>query len=137
MKTALTFGCWDLLHAGHVHFLLRARMRGDRLVVGVASDEVVRQDKGRLPVIGLENRAYLLKALRCVSLVEPYYELEFLTLLNRHRPDVLVVGEEWGIEPRHMDALAWMEQNVGWGHVVRLPRMAGISTSDIVRRIKE
>lgn len=127
-------GVWDLLHVGHLAYLERARALGDRLAVGVPSDEVVRLDKGRPPAVPLAERLRLLAALRCVDLAVPYYALEFLTHLELFRPDVLCVGEGWGGAARHEEAEGWA---AACGcRVVRLPRTPGVSTT-ILRRKAE
>lgn len=127
-------GVWDLLHVGHLQILERAKSLGDKLVVGVPSDEVVKEDKGEYPIITLDQRIYMLKSLRFVDVVIPYYHLEFLTHLNLICPDILAVGETWGQEQRHKHANQWVEDNNK--RMVRLPYDASISTSKIKRTIK-
>lgn len=128
-------GVWDLLHVGHLHILGQARDLGDRLVVGVPSDAVVEEDKGSPPVITLQDRVRMLQALRCVTLVIPYHKLEFLTHLEWVRPQVLVVGEQWGTLQRHKDAEEWMANH--GGRVVMVSRYPNESTTDIKRRVVE
>jgi glycerol-3-phosphate cytidylyltransferase len=127
-------GVWDLLHVGHVLALARARLAGDRLVVGVPSDEVVQQDKGAPPVIPLVDRVAMLRALRCVDEAIPYYRLEFLTHLEMVRPAVLAVGETWGREKRHADAEAWCMVN--GCQVVTVPYHPGESSTKIKERVR-
>src|SRR5207247_3585549 len=65
-----TNGCFDLLHPGHVDYLQRARQLGDKLVVGLNSDESVRQLKGPArPLVPQRHRAAVLAALGCVDAV--------------------------------------------------------------------
>jgi glycerol-3-phosphate cytidylyltransferase len=135
MTTVLTFGVWDLLHVGHVAFLVRAAALGDRLVVGVAGDEAVRQDKGRPPVIPDLDRAKMIGALRCVESAVVYPELDFLPTLWAVKPDVLAVGSQWGGQDRHRAAEAWM--NHYNKRVSVIFRTSGVSTTDIVARIRE
>lgn len=134
MIIVYTPGCWDLLHAGHVNFLERARGLGDRLVVGMATDNVIREDKGSLPILGDVERLYLLKSLRCVDMAVPYFELQFTTHLDQFKPDILAVGEDWGHDLRHVDAEIWMKEH--GGRTVKLPYTKGISTTEIKRRIR-
>lgn len=126
-------GVWDLLHAGHVAILERARSLCDRLVVGVPSDGVVLQDKGQLPIVSLQDRVHLLEALCCVDIVLPYYKLEFLTHLELLKPDILFVGETWGSDTRHVDAERWTSLN--HCRLIRLPYTRGISTTQLKERI--
>lgn len=133
MILVVTFGCWDLLHVGHVAVLERARALGDRLVVGVPSDEVVTEDKGRPPVILLADRLRMVAALRCVDVAVPYHLLAFVPTLEAVRPDVMAVGDTWGSECRHVAAETWM--TAAGGRVVRLPYTAGVSTTEIRRML--
>ena len=122
-------GVWDLLHVGHVRVLRRARALGDRLVVGVPSDDVVEEDKGKQPVIPLEHRVEMLESLACVDTAWPYYDLGFLRHLELLRPDILAVGETWGVAPRHRDAERWVKKN--GVRLVKLPYTTGVSTTSI------
>ena len=126
-------GVFDLLHVGHVRFLKAAKTYGTELIVGIPTDEVVEQDKGKPPVFPLSHRMEMLKALKCVDHVEPYYRLEFFTHLTYFEPDIVVVGE-WGFEQRHRDLVEWtiMEGK----QFVQLPRTEGISTTEIRKRIR-
>lgn len=134
MQLVYVAGVWDLIHVGHLTLLERARALGDRLVVGAPADEVVMADKGLPPVIPLEDRLRMLAALRCVDAALPYYQLEFLTHLSMLRPDILVIGEEWGSAPRHTDALEWVREH--GKRVVRLPYTRGVS-STAIRRVAQ
>lgn len=132
-KLVLIFGVFDLLHVGHLAALERAASLGDRLFVGVPSDEVVTLDKGRPPVIPFAQRVRMLEALACVDAVVPYHDLEFLTTLRKYQPHVLAVGATWGSQKRHTDALAWAGANDA--EVVEIPYTEGVSTTEIRRRI--
>jgi len=124
-----------VFHVGHLTILERARSLGDKLVVGVPSDEVVLQDKGKFPFNPLVNRCRVLNALQCVDVVLPYYRLEFLRHLKLLHPDVLVVGEDWGNKRRHRDAEQWMRNNDG--RIVSFPRHRGISSTEIAKRLQD
>ena len=74
-----TVGTFDLLHVGHLALLKYCRSLGSTLAVGVAADEVVKLYKPNVPVVPLEQRIEMLQALRCVDLVRPYHELEYVS----------------------------------------------------------
>jgi D-beta-D-heptose 7-phosphate kinase/D-beta-D-heptose 1-phosphate adenosyltransferase len=125
-----TNGVFDILHAGHVQVLERARALGDMLIVGVNSDASARRlgkAPGR-PVNRLRDRASLLAALACVDAVVPFGEDTPEPLLSRLKPDVLVKGADYGkgqiAGARHA------------GRVVRVPLKAGYSTTDLIRRLQ-
>ena len=73
-----TVGTFDLLHVGHLALLEYCKSLGGVLAVGVASDRVVNSYKPNVPVIPLEQRMEMLSALRCVDIVRPYDELEYV-----------------------------------------------------------
>ena len=97
MKTVWCNGCFDILHPGHIELFKVARSLGDRVVVGIDSDEKVRRDKGPLrPINNLSFRKTMLESLRYVDLVLPFdskEELEQLIELYSHY--ILLVGSDW------------------------------------------
>jgi len=97
-----TVGTFDLLHVGHLALLEQCSKLGDVLVVGVASDSVVKTYKPNVPVIPLDQRQEMLRALRCVDIVRPYYELEYVSACMELKVDIFVVGEDWGANPHNI-----------------------------------
>ena len=96
-----TVGTFDLLHVGHLALLEYCKTLGDTVAVGVASDEVVLLYKPNIPVIPLDQRIEMLKALRCVDIVIPYHELDYLTVCKEVKADIFVIGEDWGRKPHN------------------------------------
>lgn len=132
MTTVFTNGVFDLLHAGHVHFLQQARALGDRLIVAVNTDESVRSLKGATrPINRLSHRVQVLSALRCVDEVHVFRTEEGLEhLIQLERPDVLVKA---GYEKERITGAGIVESYCG--KVVILDIVPGISTTEIVERI--
>ena len=95
-RVVLANGCFDLLHVGHVRYLEDARSRGDRLVVAVNTDESVRGLKGEgRPLMPLEERAELLRALRSVDRVVAFAEATLEETLRALVPDVHAKGPDY------------------------------------------
>lgn len=103
-----TVGTFDLLHVGHIALLEYCRSLGDVVAVGVASDEVVNSYKPNVPVIPLDERMEMLKALRCVDIVRPYHELEYVSGCKDLKPDIFVIGEDWGNKSHNTDVEAYL-----------------------------
>ncbi|WP_373031021.1 adenylyltransferase/cytidyltransferase family protein [Sulfurovum sp.] len=97
-----TVGTFDLLHVGHLALLEYCATLGDKLVVGVASDKVVGSYKKNIPVVPLEQRMKMLKALKCVDDVVSYDELEYVTNCKELDIDIFVIGEDWGDKPHNI-----------------------------------
>lgn len=104
-----TVGTFDLLHVGHLALLEYCRTLGDVVAVGVASDKVVNSYKPNVPVIPLEERMEMLKSLRCVDIVRPYYELEYVSGCKELNPDIFVVGEDWSDKPHNVDVESYLK----------------------------
>ncbi len=104
-----TVGTWDLLHVGHLELLQHCKTLGDTVAVGVASDEVVASYKKNAPVVPLEQRVNMLKALRCVDIVRPYYELEYTSACKELGVDIFVIGEDWGKEPHNLEVESFLK----------------------------
>lgn len=106
-----TVGTFDLLHVGHIALLEQCRALGDVVAVGVASDSVVNSYKPNVPAIPLDQREEMLKALRCVDIVRPYYELEYVSACMELNVDIFVVGEDWGNKPHNIDVESYLNTN--------------------------
>lgn len=104
-----TLGTFDLLHVGHLALLEYCKSLGDTLAVGVASDRVVNSYKPNVPVIPLEERMEMLKALRCVDIVRPYYELEYVSGCKALNVDIFVVGEDWGTKSHNIAVESYLK----------------------------
>lgn len=98
-KIVFTNGCFDIIHAGHVDYLEKAKLLGDFLVVGLNSDKSVKRLKGEgRPVNSQEERKKVLSALKPVDLVIIFDEDTPERLIKEIKPDVLVKGGDWKIE---------------------------------------
>jgi D-beta-D-heptose 7-phosphate kinase/D-beta-D-heptose 1-phosphate adenosyltransferase len=133
-RVVFTNGCFDILHAGHVSFLRRARALGDVLVVAINSDDSVKRLKGpSRPIFNENERAELLAAMEMVDLVTVFDEDTPLAAILKLRPDVLVKGADWSL-----DDIVGRSEVEGWGgRVEALPLITGQSTSGIVERVLE
>ena len=128
-----TNGCFDILHRGHVTYLNQAKELGDLLIIGINSDESVQRLKGpERPVNMLEDRAYVLSALKSVDYVIPFEEDTPLNLINQIMPDILVKGGDYTIDR----IIGAQEVLAHGGRVEIIPFVPGKSTSAIIDTIK-
>lgn len=129
MKRVITFGTFDVFHIGHVRILKNAKALGDWLTVGVSSDELNADKKGRLPIYRLENRIEIISSL---AFVDEVFVEESLAkkpdYIRDHRADILVMGDDW---KGKFDNLA------GICEVRYLPRTPSVSTTEIIEIIKD
>ena len=133
-KVVFTNGVFDLLHRGHVEYLEEARALGDRLVVGLNTDASVRRLKGASrPIVGERDRAAVLSALSCVDLVVLFDDDTPQRLIEAVRPAVLVKGGDYAIA----DIVGREFVESHGGRVATVPLREGLSTSEIVSRIRE
>ena len=133
-RLVFTNGVFDLLHRGHVSYLVEARRLGDLLVVGINTDASARRlSKGpERPLVAARDRGWLLAALECVDAVTFFDEDTPRGLIAGLLPDVLVKGGDYTEEE-----VAGGDEVRRAGGIVRiLPFVAGYSTTDLVRRIR-
>lgn len=89
-----TAGVWDMFHIGHLRILESAKALGDILIVGVNTDELVKEYKGHYPLLPWQERAAIVKACRYVDMVVPSVSLEKDELLENLNIDILVHGDD-------------------------------------------
>lgn len=139
LRLVLTNGVFDLLHAGHVAYLARARALGDRLVVALNSDASTSALKGPLrPIIAEDDRAALLAALRAVDAVTIFAQPTAEAVVAALRPEVYVKGGDYSDPDGQPDLARLPEGRVAvayGGQVVLLPFAEGRSSSAIIARI--
>lgn len=126
-KTIITYGTFDLFHTGHLRLLERLRAMGDRLVVGVSTDEF-NTNKGKKTVIPFADRIEIIRGLRCVDLAfaETCWEQK-VSDIKQHNVEILGMGDDWLDKFDDISELC---------EVVYLPRTEGISSTQIRNSLK-
>ena len=133
-RIVFTNGCFDLLHAGHVRYLARARSFGDCLVLGLNTDASVRRLKGpSRPINREEDRAEVVGALKSVDYVVLFGEETAEALIAEVRPAVYVKGGDYTLDTLPE---AKIVQSYG-GRVEFVDMVAGRSTTNVIERIRQ
>lgn len=133
-KIVFTNGCFDIIHAGHVHLLQAAAAYGDVLIVAINSDASVRRlNKGsERPLNNVDDRAAVLAAFKVVDFVTVFEDNTPLEIIKYLQPDVLVKGGDYTI-----DRVVGADVVISYGGVVHIiDYIPGYSTSSLVNKVR-
>ena len=131
-KLVTTNGCFDILHTGHVRYLIEAKSLGDILVVGINSDDSVRKLKGPTrPLQGESDRVMLIGSLRMVDAAFIFREDDPRPFLEVLKPDIHVKGGDYGADLLEREVV---ERFGGCVKIVSL--VQGYSTTSLVKKIR-
>jgi D-beta-D-heptose 7-phosphate kinase/D-beta-D-heptose 1-phosphate adenosyltransferase len=132
-RLVFTNGCFDILHAGHVHLLQAARGAGDALMVALNADRSVARLKGAgRPVQHEEDRAQIIASMECVDFVVLFAEDTPLELIDAVRPAVIVKGDDYSLD----EVVGATEVKAWGGSVMLVPRIEGRSTTATIRSLQ-
>jgi rfaE bifunctional protein nucleotidyltransferase chain/domain len=131
---AFTNGCFDIVHAGHIHSLSQAATFADVLIVGLNSDTSTRGLKGEgRPINKEQDRALLLASLVMVDAVVLFDEPTPLQLIQSVMPDVLVKGGDYTVDT----IVGAKEVIANGGSVEIIPLIPGLSTTGLAEKISK
>ena len=134
-KIGYTTGTFDLFHVGHLNLLEKAKENCEILIVGVSTDELVKDYKGELPVIPFEDRIRIVGALKCVDKVSAQKTLNKLDVLPDIQYDVLFHGDDWKNTKMYNEIEEKLrEQKVS---CIYFPYTKSVSTKSIKERIQK
>ncbi len=128
MVVIITFGTFDLLHIGHINMLNKCKKYGDKLIVGVSSDNLNYKKKNRYPIFKQKDRIEIIKNIKCVDevfLEESLEEKE--NYIRNHKADIFIIGDDWKGKFDNMSSIC---------KVIYLNRTENISTTDTISSIK-
>ncbi len=128
MKRVLTFGTFDIFHYGHLKILERAAKYADELIVGISSDKLNFNKKGRTPVYSEDERMKIISSLNFVNgvFLEESLELKKEYLL-KYDADMLIMGDDWAGKFDEFNEICQVQY---------LPRTPDVSTTELIQRIK-
>lgn len=131
-QIVFTNGCFDIVHAGHIDYLEKAKALGDILVVALNSDASVKRIKGNTrPIVELSYRVRLLKGIACIDYLVVFEEDTPLELIKEVSPNILVKGADW--KNKGVVGEDFVKSNGGSVELIEL--LPGISTSIIIEKI--
>lgn len=127
-----TNGCFDIVHAGHIDYMDKAKKLGNVLIVGVNSDDSVKRIKGKSrPIVDLDNRLRLLQGFSVIDYLCVFDDDTPLELIKKVKPDILVKGEDW----KDKGVVGEDVVKAYGGRVELIKLLPGISTSIIIDKI--
>lgn len=126
-----TFIVGDLFHVNHVRMLELAKTFGDKLVVGILSDEAVESYK-RKPIYSLKDRFEIVKAIRCVDMVVVQYSRSPLDVIKMLLPDIVVHADDWKENFPDRSEIEKLGIKIEF-----TPYFKGMTTTEAIRKCKE
>lgn len=133
-KVVFTNGVFDILHAGHVDYLVKAKEQGDILILGLNSDASVRIIKGeKRPIVRQEERAFVLANLKPIDYVTLFDEPTPFEIISALIPDVLIKGADWAMDK--IVGREIVEQNGGTVRTIEFVNQQ--SSTNIIKTVLE
>ena len=125
-----TFGAFDLLHVGHIILLEKAKKLGDKLMVGILSDEAIKERKGQdRPIQSQEDRMRIVGALKCVDEVVKQDSYKIERNMMHYHPDIVTKGDDWVQYKKELEPFIFIK-------FIPLDYSKEYSTTGIVETIK-
>ena len=135
MKRVFRYGTFDLFHKGHYNIIKRAKALGDYLIVGVNADALVESYKHKKPIVPLEERAEIVRAIRYVDQVIVTDTLDKGKIWNKIRFDEIYIGDDWKGNERWEKTGKQMEE-LG-ARLIYLPYTKDTSSTMLREKLKE
>lgn len=133
-KVVFTNGCFDLIHSGHVDYLVKAKEMGDVLILALNTDSSIKRIKGnKRPILGQDERALIVSNLKPVDYVTFFEEDTPAEIISKLIPDVLVKGADWAIDK--IVGREVVEANGGEVKTIKFVNQQ--STSNVINIIKD
>lgn len=134
-KLGYTTGVFDMFHIGHLNILRRAKEQCETLIVGVSTDELVREYKHKDPVIPFQERLAIVAALKYVDLAVPQTSMDKLEAWKEHHFEVVFHGDDWKGSALYQDIEERLRE-VGCD-LVFLPHTDGVSSSRLAKYLEQ
>ena len=134
MIIGYTTGVYDMFHVGHLNILKRAKEQCDYLIVGVSTDDLVRREKNKDPIISFEDRCTIVGAIKYVDMVVPQYDKNKFGAWEQYHFNRMFVGSDWKNTPQW---ISYEEQFSPVGvEIIYLDHTDGISSTILREKLK-
>ncbi len=134
-KIGYTTGVFDLFHIGHLNILKSAKKQCEFLIVGVSTDELVKEYKHKVPVIPFEERIEIVRAIRYVDEVVPQTTMDKLSAWEKLHFNVIFHGDDWKGSAMYNEVEERLKE-VGC-EMVFLPHTQGTSSTEVTQKLRE
>lgn len=134
MTKIYTAGTWEMFHFGHLNILLEAKKRGDYLIVGCSTDELIEKYKGMKPIISYDDRVAILEELKCVDKVIKQSSFFDIDQLKKYNINSVILGNDW--EGKSFPELENFLDKTNT-KIIYIPYTKRLSTSKIKKQIIE
>lgn len=132
-KIGYTTGVFDMFHIGHLNILRQAKEQCEHLIVGVSTDELVASYKHKTPIIPFSERKAIVEAIKYVDEVVPQENRDKITAHQKHRFDVMFVGDDWKHSPLFSEVEVYLKEHGAC--VVYFPYTSHISSTILREKI--
>lgn len=139
IRVGYTCGVYDLFHVGHLNLFERCKKQCDYLIVGVCDDEYVRNVKNKEPVIGENDRARIVQALKCVDevhIINTEVTVDKSLAKSKFNYNLLFVGDDWKGTPRFIETERRFKEEKADVEIVFLPYTKEVSTTMLKNKIE-
>ena len=102
-KVGYTTGVYDLFHVGHLNILKRAKEQCEYLIVGISTDDLVKEYKDKCPVIPYDERKQIVEAIKYVDKVIPQTSMDKYLAWEKEHFDVIFHGDDWKNSKLYME----------------------------------
>ena len=134
-KVGYTTGVFDMFHIGHLNILRRAKEQCEYLIVGVSTDELVKEYKNKTPIIPYENRKEIVESIKYVDKVVPQTTMDKIKAWEEIHFDAMFHGSDWKNSELYIKYQKEFEK-IGV-ELVFLPHTDGVSSTELIKKLKK
>jgi len=124
---------FDLFHIGHLNLLMNAKSMCDKLIVGVTTDELTEQIKGKMPIIPFNERSAIIGSIKFVDIVVSQGKIDEISDYAKYKFDIIFKGDDWKGTARWNELEVYFQKK--GVRVIFIPYTKETSSSQLKKRI--